>query len=117
VFPLFFFRQYAFIRAETLALAAALIFDFFAAALVAGLPAFALRVFAHRARCAAAIFLRAEALTDRRSFGAAAVRELPSMLLSSFASAAIWSLMAAARFSCCDVRSIRFMATLKLQRK
>ena len=48
--PAFLAFQYFFIRADTLAVAAALIFDFLTDAFADGVVAFAFRALAHRAR-------------------------------------------------------------------
>src|ERR1017187_6311088 len=93
--------QRAFAAAEILALAAALIFLFFAGALATG---FAPLTFAHRAFCAAAILARPAALI-LRFFGALADTEAgaPRVEASSLFNASIFSLMSAARRSCVAV--------------
>ena len=68
--------------------------------------------FAHRARCAAAIFAFTAALLFRFIFGSAeaagvaGVVEDPTTWPSSCSSASIWSFKSAARRSCFDVRFV-----------
>ena len=93
--------------AAILARPAALMPDFFlTTGLIAGLLTFAQRAF-----CAAAILARAAALSFRLFFETGAATEAvdaePRMEASFFSQALILSLMAAARFSCAEVRDNR----------
>lgn len=114
-FPVAFnFAHRAFVRAESLALATALIFRL---PCLTGAVCFPALTFAHRARCAAAILARVAALrVERLPFPAGPLDIPPRRLLSSASSVSICSLIEAARRSCTTDNERRLVVVTRQER-